>query len=405
MDIVLDTRFNNPVLPRDLPDDLLLVSDNFARPDGNALGQTPIGEFPWIVISNGVSGAVGSIVNGAAQVAAVGGNDRAAAVVNAGRSDVYFEARMLNAPFANYMGLVFRVKDMSNMLFLVAETGPGGVGFRWALYKRVANVSTRIVTTTTEVLINDLVAVETRGTRIRVYINNVLATEQSVTDFVTETRFGIYGGGATIVPTPMRYDDISLIVRGEWLLPVENVYDDFNRADSISLGVAPTGETWQVMNSLGTTDSPMAIVANQARGRNLGGSANTGISYIDKGASDGILQATVGVAHSNTRFAFRIVDARNYWQVMFGSTGTIELRRYANNTSVRTVTAPGGTPQDGIITIELTGPSIVVKRNGAQIIAISDATDYVTATKHGLLMLTHASGSGTWDDFSFLPAA
>lgn len=163
--------------------------------------------------------------------------------------------------------------------------------------------------------------------------------------------------------------------------------DTFTRADG-PVGNAEIGGAWTASGAAAT----WAVASNQLTGQSTTGYA--ALLTVDDGQSDGAIQATfVG---GNGGLVFRRTSAKDYWVLTFNVGNSIRLSYFLSGYTLKA--QPGVVAAAGdVFRIELTGPAIVVYRNGKQIISITDSTR-VAATSHGLL----ATGSGVakFDNFS-----
>lgn len=170
--------------------------------------------------------------------------------------------------------------------------------------------------------------------------------------------------------------------------PTTVVSDSFNRADSsTSLGSADTGQAWTAL--VGT----WGITSNQAYNP-VGGGDNQCTAVVDAGVSDCTVQVTKPNSH-DAGFVFRVVDANNY--LMFTEAGVLYKRVGGGFTSIATCAV--GSDGD-VLAAVLSGTSVIVKRNGTQIVSVTEST-HQSATKHGLRNYFPSFGaSELFDDFT-----
>lgn len=176
------------------------------------------------------------------------------------------------------------------------------------------------------------------------------------------------------------------------------VADDFNRADSSSLGSTSVGSApWSVLTGA------WGISSNTASP----GATTLSLAVVQTGVADCTVQMTVNRADTATPpffgLCFRAVDVNNNWVLESGaSSGTAKLYKKVAG-GAYSVAAQSASPikflTNDIVQVVLSGTSITVKRNGATIITVTDSA-LSTATRHGL----YASGSPSLptriDDFS-----
>lgn len=178
-------------------------------------------------------------------------------------------------------------------------------------------------------------------------------------------------------------------------VPVDEcIIDTFTRADASSLGYAETGEQW-----LGVTGyASMGVISGQAYAAT--DSINS-MAVVQSGRSDGTLKATVTTQAStgNPGLIFRLLDRFNYWYLdLTPSFGDCALNLLYDNFLYEIAFFPGttGTFKWEVV---LDGDSIVVKRDGVQVLSVNDPT-LQGETKHGM----YAFRSSTrFDDFSWCP--
>jgi lysophospholipase L1-like esterase len=176
--------------------------------------------------------------------------------------------------------------------------------------------------------------------------------------------------------------------------------DDFNRADTTTLGSTPTGaKAW---TNYGTV-AP-AIISNQ-----LGVNSATSITAVavDSSVTSYTVQATLaaitaGAANRQGGLAFRVQDATNFWWLSTRKDATTDgfdlYKNVAGVTTRVTTTATGTVAAGAVLKVVVTPTSITAFVNGTQITSSTD-TALSTATRAGFCF--GAAGLGTrWDDFS-----
>lgn len=181
--------------------------------------------------------------------------------------------------------------------------------------------------------------------------------------------------------------------------------DNFDRANSsTSLGSTSTGAVpWSALS--GT----WGILTNRGYVAVSIGGGGQNEAVVDTGSADGttgVKLATVGAA-AFFGLCFRATDASNHY-VFEGSNGT-RARVYKKVAGAYTLLGQSAEnvyyASLDLIEVVLSGSSITVKRNGATLVALSDAT-YTTQTKHGLHLVGSSSSNSTYfDDFVFTDPA
>jgi hypothetical protein len=182
-------------------------------------------------------------------------------------------------------------------------------------------------------------------------------------------------------------------------VPVVIAADDFNRADSSTLGTTPTGaKGWDQHGSAS------AIVSNELSLASL--AASTPID-IDAGTTDYAVEAKVAAIGSTAStmgggILVRLVDSSNFWWLSTRISGsTIGLRFWkqvsGSPTAVGTQTTLTLVPGD-VIRVECLGTTLVGYVNGSEVARVTDAH---AATGQKVGFFGHTQGLATrWDDFS-----
>lgn len=193
MDIVLDTRFNNPNLPTvQYPG----FTDDFDRPVSATLGSTSGENRPWQVYEWPESGAAWGIAEGGTASAKNAGGPTAA-LVDALTPNGTLTARIASVnPAARYGGLILRWQDIENYIAVAEQTSSN---HRLAIVSRKAGTPGEVKTNSTApVLVSgDNIAVTLQGTDIRVALNGVEILTADVPDFAGSTKFGFYAHSGT----------------------------------------------------------------------------------------------------------------------------------------------------------------------------------------------------------------
>lgn len=179
--------------------------------------------------------------------------------------------------------------------------------------------------------------------------------------------------------------------------PTTYAADTFTRADSSSLGSTETGSLAWATAGVGT----WSIASNKLAVTS--GSDSETQAVVNTSQSDGTITLTRSSASGASYFSgvvFRAADAvagSSAYLLFLLSGTTYSLRkRTALDTFTEIATGSGGSGDGDVVTIVLSGSSIIVKINGTQIISITDSS--YTGTRHGAF--TWGTGSATFDGFS-----
>lgn len=164
------------------PTPVYVVSDTFTRSDG-ALGNAETGQA-WLT-----TGGTWAISNGAVTCTTNTGSYYA--YLESGKSDIDIAADLI---FAGNAGLVFRMVDANNMLFVrIAGAGP-----QLGLYKSVSGSNTSIggYTFTPVSGTTYRVRVVASGSSIQVYLDGILVITVTDTTYQTATKVGFRSGSS-----------------------------------------------------------------------------------------------------------------------------------------------------------------------------------------------------------------
>lgn len=104
--------------------------------------------------------------------------------VDAGYANAVFRARVIGV--VSNQRLVFRAIDANNEWFFNSDT----------LAKRVANTVTSMAVLAAPIVDGDTVMVICRGTKIRLFVNNVLKATVDDSDLSTATKFGFFSSSS-----------------------------------------------------------------------------------------------------------------------------------------------------------------------------------------------------------------
>lgn len=188
MDIVLNTIFNNPNLPK-IP--IYGFNDDFNRASADTLGMTAEGK-PWMTLDAGSAvGTWGTTGNGTAKMKSAASQTHTA-VVDAGASDGRLVAKLANfntALSSNRFGIALRVQNMQNYIAL-QSVWPGSSG--WGLIKYASGTFSAIGTLATAPSPGDTVEVTLSGESIIVKSNGSQIISATVPEMVDVTRHGMF---------------------------------------------------------------------------------------------------------------------------------------------------------------------------------------------------------------------
>lgn len=189
-DIVLDTVFNNPLLPKvQIPGFL----DDFTRPDSLTLGATSREGRPWQTITTSQTPVRGTI-SGNKAVCGSGAN-ATPEIVDGMASDGIITVTH-SVVGTRQTGVVFRLIDKDNYCRISARAS--STNFHWILHKVVnGSVIQVALSTTIESADGQNVSIEMNGTQITVLINGVAPfPTQTIPEMVDATKHGYYWGAS-----------------------------------------------------------------------------------------------------------------------------------------------------------------------------------------------------------------
>ncbi|MDT3443600.1 DNRLRE domain-containing protein [Pseudofrankia sp. BMG5.37] len=346
---------------------------SFTGPDSNSsLGDTDTGET-WTVLS----GSWG-IEDNAAKLVSAGSGSRSLAVMNAASDGTI---RFTVPTAQDRVGIAFRAQDNNNYWSLYVKPSSGAL----VLAKRVGGTETTVATYTGACCsADDTYAIGMAGSVLTVYRNDRVVGSVTDGQFSTVTQAGLYASttGSGRIGSVVMVDD--------------QHRDTFTNANSSTgLGWTDNGENWQSGQGTGAgtwgTSSNAAYLATASGDRNL---------VTVPAAADGTFTFKEPVAQAGVGLAFRYADAENYWRLVAQpGAGAWQLVRRVGGTETVVATSAGGTccTAGDTLTITTAGASIVVARNGSQILSVTD-----TAVLHGSRVgpFAEATGAGRIDDFS-----
>lgn len=167
--------------------------------------------------------------------------------------------------------------------------------------------------------------------------------------------------------------------------PVYGFRDDFNRADSGSLGYPNEGTAWQLLPASGS-----AITALISGGKltHTAGTAYT-FAVVESNLANGKLAATYSVANGNDiRLAFRVVDSSNCYYLSYSvSGGTVALSKLVAGAATALGTAvmsAGEFTQE--VSVVFNGSTIEAYAGTRLLRTWAGETAHQTATKHGPML-------------------
>lgn len=186
MDIILNTKFNNPNLPvATLPG----FTDSFDRAAADTLGMTD-DRKPWHVIDSGSSTSTwGTYGDGTA------GMKDSSSKFHAAVADGLAANGTLTATLATYEaatrrpGLAIRATDSNNMIY-IAQASASAHALRLA--NRVGGQTTTLPESGPELVAGDTLKVEFNGPTITVRVNGTTAFTVNIADNLSATSHGLY---------------------------------------------------------------------------------------------------------------------------------------------------------------------------------------------------------------------
>lgn len=198
MDIILNTYFNNSLLPRVQQPGFF---DNFDRPvsDITKLGATSGEGRVWRYESTGITAvwrcdSLGRAVNRS-------GDLRNFAWLDGFATNGKLKVTAAALGSTRKGGPVFRYQDPFNHLFAVQATAGAPI----SLYKRVAGTSYVLATSSYVPVDGDVYEVELNGQNITLRVNGNTVVTATESAFLGETRMGLYGSSDSF---SMAWDDI-----------------------------------------------------------------------------------------------------------------------------------------------------------------------------------------------------
>lgn len=153
-------------------------------------------------------------------------------------------------------------------------------------------------------------------------------------------------------------------------------WDDFNRADNVSLGSAPKGGTYKYSSNGADQSTPTCGVTSHKAAMSASGTRSC--AWLDVGTGE--VTANIGVGVFAGMF-FRMQDVSNLWSV--GYAGTTQVRLSFVTAGVTTTAANATVAAAGTVTVDARGTTIKVYVNGTLVITYSSSF-LQTATRVGI---------------------
>jgi hypothetical protein len=172
--------------------------------------------------------------------------------------------------------------------------------------------------------------------------------------------------------------------------------DDFNRANSATLGTPSDGGTAWVQLAVFTSNT-VGIISNQAARSD----ATTGAplyAVLESSLTDVTIQFTASaVVGATPSFVARAADKNNLVLCQYNGSGNMEHYHIVAGSFSSVLDSTAFTPSSGdILTLTISGNNYTMKRNGSTVFTFTDSTN-TSNTKHGIAV----GNAGTRvDDFS-----
>jgi hypothetical protein len=175
--------------------------------------------------------------------------------------------------------------------------------------------------------------------------------------------------------------------------------DDFNRANSATLGTPSDGGTAWVQLAVFSANT-VGITGNQAA-RGDGATGAPLYAVLESSLTDVTIQFTASaVVGATPSFVARASNKDNLVLCQYAGTGNFEHYHIVGGTFSSVLDSVAFTPSSGdILTLTISGNNYTMKRNGTTVFTFTDSTN-TTNTKHGIAL----GNAGTRiDDFSITP--
>lgn len=219
-------------------------------------------------------------------------------------------------------------------------------------------------------------------------------TTTAITGLTPETAYSLRVR-ATTLGGPGAWSNTVTATTSAPVAPSIEVADDFNRADG-ALGNTPTGNLpWQTLNG-----STWGVIGNQAGATATSGNA---LAVVDTASPDGRVGATVVTKDGGTGIAWRVVDANNFYLLLWSTAQSGAIYKCVNGGYEQIgMTANIGSGSTDHFVIEVAGPTFTIYR-GNSLTEVAQVTDSTHTT--GKFGLRADATSGRFDDFSVEPIA
>lgn len=172
------------------------------------------------------------------------------------------------------------------------------------------------------------------------------------------------------------------------------ITDSFTRADSAITLSSTEGTNIKAWSAF---SGGWGVSVNQAYTPT---GAIDAVAVVDAGVSDCTVTLTIRTVVGSQGVAFRWVDANNGYRTAFFS-GNLDLKKFVAGVGTDVPGSPVAlAPVDGdVMSVILSGNSIIVKVNGVQKFSITDA-QFQSATKHGMAQAGFGDVTMRYDNFS-----
>lgn len=226
-------------------------------------------------------------------------------------------------------------------------------------------------------------------------------TDYTISGNVITFNSGLTGGHVVLV----KYESTTSTYTAATLTtPGVNIVDNFNRADSTSsLGSTSTGsKAWTQHAGTWGIASNKAYVSN-------GHAGVTCLATVDSDVADGTISAVVSSTTGTATggLIFRADGSGNQFVVEIYVDSAYTPKIYKGVAGSYSVIATGSSTtvaSGSVLSVTLSGGSIVVKDDGVTIVSVTDSS-YNSNDRHGLYLTASAGSSSTlrFDDFSIQP--
>lgn len=356
-----------------------LIVDDFTRSDSTTnLGSASPGGA-WTQ-DNGTWG----ISSNQAYISS--GSGASIATIDASESDVDIRVKVSASAGGGNAGLVFRYSDANNYWRAFWDGSSGNI----FLQKVVSGSGTTFVNTgvTGGFAAGDQIRVLASGSSIKLYHEGDRYGTVTDSHNSTATKHGLWINQAT--PTNWRLDDFRCQGLPATPTGTGSYSDDFNRADSDSLG-----SEWSTQLALiGITSN---VVASRSPDQ-----IEFGHSVLDTSLADATIQATVSALDTggNAGIVFRWQDYLNFWVFFLsGNTNQVILQEFVAGASTTRGTAGITKTAGDVLKVIASGTSIQCYHQNTLQISYTSSL-YQSSGIHGLWINRGNPSSWRLDDFS-----